>query len=476
MKFSFSSFVLLSMLLLGISGCIGGGGDKTDSLLDPLNRDKEVKLKVMYWDGSLFSKEYGMLFQNKFPNIDLEVASMSSLHDNPSLSYDEALEQFIAEKKPDVLLFFDDRFRKYAINGTLLELDTVIKQEKADFEGIHPYAINSIRDFGDGKLFGLSGEISSAALFYNIDLFTKYGVEFPKDSMTWEEVFELAKRFPTDGNTEERLYGLTTDNYTKIAQFIQQVGAAQNLKVLNADATQLTINTDSWKMVFQTVIEAAKSGTYFAPTDEDGQSGGSFMAFLKGNLFTTGRSAMAFKYSNEVQQIIDAKNMLKDVAPVNWGIVTAPVDPNNRTQSSYFGPGTIFAVNKSSANPRAAWEFVKYATSDEYAKHKSKQSYNGILSRMQYNSDKEGRSMEPFYKLEPKSGIGDDYSSTLPRFYEAFYALVNTEIDSVLSDKKSVEEALKTIQEKGQEELVKARQDQEAARKESSSPSASASP
>ncbi|MFC4601030.1 hypothetical protein [Cohnella hongkongensis] len=38
----------------------------------------------------------------------------------------------------------------------------------------------------------------------------------------------------------------------------------------------------------------------------------------------------------------------------------------------YFNLGSIFAVSASSANPRAAWEFVKYVNSDAFSKLKSK--------------------------------------------------------------------------------------------------------
>jgi multiple sugar transport system substrate-binding protein len=181
---------------------------------------------------------------------------------------------------------------------------------------------------------------------------------------------------------------------------------------------------------------------------------------------------MAFKYSYEVQQITQAKEQLKDVTPVNWGIVTAPVDPSNRNQSSYFSLGNTFAVSANSGSPRAAWEFVKYVNSDGFAKLKSKSSYGNLLSRTVHNADKDGRSMEPFYKLEPKANTNSEYTKAPTSFFGAFSALVKTEVDAVMTDKKTVEEALKTIQEEGQAELLKAK---EAAKKASPSPSSSAS-
>jgi multiple sugar transport system substrate-binding protein len=198
---------------------------------------------------------------------------------------------------------------------------------------------------------------------------------------------------------------------------------------------------------------------------------------FKQNLFIMGRSAMAFKYSYEVQQITQAKEQLKSVTPVNWGIVTAPVDPNNRNQSSYFSLGNTFAVSASAGSPRAAWEFVKYINSDAFAKLKSKSSYGNLMSRTAYNADKDGRSMEPFYKLEPKANTNNEYTKAPTSFFGAFSTIVKDEVDAVMTDKKSVEEAVKEIQQKGQAELLKAKEaaKQEAAKKESPSPAASES-
>jgi len=466
------SFVMaLAVLLALLSGC---GGAKKEGQLEALGKDEEVKIKVMFWDSNYFFQEYGNMFATQFPNVEIEVVNMQSVYNSDSTeSMEKRFDDFIEANKPDVLLLQGSEYERYAQNGKLFPLEAVIEQDKFDLEGIHPAILKLLREQGGGKLYGLAPDFSSAALFYNIDLFNKNGVELPRDSMSWEEVFELAKRFPTDGDKDNRIYGLTMDNYMTVDNLIQTIGSGQDLRILSSDATALNVETDSWKKVFQTTIDAAKSGAMYIPTKEDQNIAFTSMEdYYKKNLFIMGRSAMSFKYSYEVQQIIDAKDQLKNVTPVNWGIVTAPVDPNNRTQSSYFGLGNIFAVNANSGSPRAAWEFVKYINSDAFAKLKSKSSYGNLMSRTKHNPDKDGRSMEPFYKLEPKANTNSEYTKAPTKFFGAFSALVKQEVDDVLADKKSVEEALQTIQQKGEEELVKARKEAEKD-KDNASPSAS---
>ncbi|WP_186438420.1 ABC transporter substrate-binding protein [Cohnella terricola] len=472
MRKTLSTIMALAVLLALLSGCGGGGGSKKVEQLEEIGKDDEVKIKIMFWDSNYFFQEYGNMFATQFPNIEIEVVNMQSIYNGDSSEpMDKRFDKFIEDNKPDVLLLQGSDYEKYAQNGQLFPLEAVIEQDKFDLEGIHPAILKLLREQGGGKLYGLSPDFSSQALYYNVDMFKKYGVELPRDSMSWEEVFELAKRFPTDGDKDKRIYGLTMDSYMSIDNLIQTIGSGQDLRILNSDATELNINTDSWKKIFQSTIDAAKSGSIYIPTEEDRNGAFSSMEdYFKKDLFIMGRSAMSFKHSYAVQQITQAKDQLKDVTPVNWDIVTAPVDPNNRTQSSYFSLGNIFAVNANSASPRAAWEFVKYINSDGFAKLKSKSSYGNLMSRTKHNPDKDGRSMEPFYKLEPKANTNSEYMKAPSKFFGAFSGVVKQEVDAVLADKESVEEALKAIQQKGQEELVKSRQEAE---KDEASPSAS---
>jgi len=451
-----------------------GGGEDKENQLKPMGKDDEAKIKVMFWDSNYFFQEYGNMFATQFPNVEIEVVNMQSIYSEDSTeTIEKKFDKFVEENQPDVL-FLQTEFERYAQNGKLFPLDSVIKQDEFDLTGIHPAILKLLREQGGGKLYGLSPDFSSAALFYNVDLFKKYGVELPRDSMSWEEVLELAKRFPTDGDKDKRIYGLSADNYVTVDSLIQTIGDGQDLRLLNANATEFNINTDSWKKVFQSAIIAAKSGALYVPTPEDQNINySSIEDYFKQNLFVMGRSAMSFKYSYEVNVILQAKEQMKSVTPVNWGIVTAPVDPNNRNQSSYFSLGSIFAVNANSANKQAAWELVKYINSDGFAKLKSKSNRGNLLSRTEFNADVDGRSMEPFYKLEPKANTYNEYRKAPVKFFSALTDIMKPEIDAVLKDKKTLEEALKTIQEKGQEELLKAKKEAEkAAEKESAPPEA----
>ncbi len=456
-------------LMCGLLGACGGG-DLKEGELGPLGKDEQAKIRIMFGDSRYFSEEYGNLFAAQFPHIEVEIADMLTMYDpNAGRTMEERLNRFLEEQRPDVLMLYGEQYETLAREGgKLLALDPLIKQDEFDTEGIHPAVLKLLREPGGGKLFGLSPEFSGSALYYNLDLFNKHGVEPPTDSMSWEEVFELAKRFPADGDEDSRIYGFDLGAGPGLSGLIRTIGSSRDLGLLNSDGTEFNVDTDSWRIVFRSVLDAVNSGAVHVPSRE-GQS----LEFTtmeerdQGDLFVAGRAAMTVKNSYEAQQMVQAKERRKQAEAANWGVVTAPVDPDNRNQSGYFRLGSVFAVSADSANPRAAWEFVKYINSDDFSRLKSKTVRGSLQSRAKYNPDLDGLSLEPFYKLEPKTNANSEQTKAPIGFLGTISELIETEVEAVLNDKKTAEEALKTIQERGAAELLKARR---AADPESASP------
>jgi multiple sugar transport system substrate-binding protein len=82
-----------------------------------------------------------------------------------------------------------------------VELDDLIKQNSLDLNSFNPVAVSSLQGFSDkGKLLGLPLYMNVSSLFYNKDLFDKFGVGYPKDGMLWDDAVELTRKLSrTDG-------------------------------------------------------------------------------------------------------------------------------------------------------------------------------------------------------------------------------------------------------------------------------------
>lgn len=453
-----------------IAGCNSGGGDKPSKTLKELGKDEKASIKVVFWDKSYFFQQYGNLFSTKFPNIDIQVVTMRGFYDSGK-DPNEEFQKLIDEEKPDVLLFNSpDQFEKWANEGKLYQLDDVIRQDKFDIENILPSVVEQIKAKGNGNIYGLTPSFYSQALFYNKDLFEKHGVPLPKNKMSWNEVLDLAKRFPKDGQGENRIYGFANASFAygdkkQVAlEMMNGIGATSGLSFVDPDKGTVTMQSDGWKEVLLMTVEALKSGALFAGNDEKFDPNKPVMMDGRKDLFATGKVAMTVEGSYMISNLQRAKETMKDVTPVNWDIVTVPVDPKNPEVSNTVSLSGLFAVNANSSNPRAAWELVKYINSDEMAKLQSKSEDGAMLSRTAYVKEREGRSMEPFYMLKmSENNLFKNYNK-IPYefFYQPFNELAGTEIQSVIEGKKSVDDALKTIQEKGQEIYIKAKQEQDA--------------
>ena len=453
-----------------IAGCNSGGGDKPSKTLKELGKDEKASIKVVYWDKSYFFQQYGNLFSAKFPNIDIEVVTMRGFYDSGK-DPDEEFQKLVDEEKPDVLLFNSpDQFEKWANDGKLYQLDDVIRQDKFDIENILPNVVEQIKAKGNGNIYGLTPSFYGQALFYNKDLFEKHGVPLPKNKMTWNEVLDLAKRFPKDGQGDNRIYGFAQnasfafgDKKQVAYQMMNSIGATSGLSFVDPDKGAVTMQSDGWKEALLMTVEALKSGAVFAGNDEKFDPNKPVMMDERKDLFATGKVAMTVEGSYMISSLQRAKETMKDVTPVNWDIVTVPVDPKNPEVSNSVFLSGLFAVNANSSNPRAAWELVKYINSDEMAKLLTKSEDGAMLSRTAYVKEREGRSMEPFYMLKMnESSLYKNFNKVPGGFHQPFNELAGNEIQSVIEGKKSVDDALKTMQEKGQEAYIKAKQEQDA--------------
>ncbi|AZK48948.1 ABC transporter substrate-binding protein [Paenibacillus lentus] len=410
----------------------------------------------MYMEESYFFRQYGDLFMMQHPNIDIEVVSTNSIHTGEDQDYDKALADFIEKEQPDVIRLSMDNYEKYIEEGKLLELGTLIERDKYDIGSIYPALLDILKEQGGGKLYGLAPFFFANVLFYNADLFAKYGVEVPHDGVTWQEIIDTARQFPTEGDEKTRVYGFGSDHGMSLEDLASSIASTQGLKYLNTDKMKITLNTDSWKQAYKLAMEAIDSGTIYNPQD-GGFRSGTMTEYYQSRAFLMGRMAMEIDGFYLLRNMKEARNTLKDYKPFQVGLVAGPVDPFEPDKTRNFYINELFAIRANSSNVDAAWEFLKFVNGEQFAKIKSRSLNNGLLSRMGILEEIGGVSLDVFYKLQLKL----DRTSTLDHnkipgdFYPQYQPIVDRELKLAEEKKKSIEEALQTIEEEGQAVLDK---------------------
>jgi len=433
----------LSLIVSLLAGC--SAGPRTEP------QQEKTTLKVMYYSEDGFYYQYGMLFSALNPEIDLEVVSTNGVKPEKDETYTEAMIKFIQDRKPDVLMLNAGQYKQLSDEGKLLDLEARAGKDKFDLEGIAPGLLEYIRNLSDGKLYGLAPSFYSRAVYYNKDLFERYGVPFPEDRMSWESLLELASRFPTAGKPEERVYGLKTDYMSDLSSLTRQIGGSLGLSYFNVTGKQMSANSDSWKKVAEMAEKAIKNGHIYTINGQEGVMFNTYEEYLLQDPFISGKVAMSIDGNNLISQIKDAQNAVKDKAVSNWDIVTVPVDPKNPNVTDTVSVDQILAVDAQSPNADAAWKFVQYVNGDEFARVTSKTNSGSYPVRTKYIADEEGHNLQAFYALTPvEETVYKDYDKMPNEIFSQILNLITKELSEAQKGGQTVSEAMDRIQDKGQ--------------------------
>lgn len=125
------------------------------------------------------------------------------------------------------------------------DLTPLLKKYKFDVNVFEDRIADAVKKsyYFDGKLTALPYTVNVATLHYNKDLFSRFGVAFPKDGMTWDEVIALAKTMTRlDGGVQFRGLDLQLTSVMLKNQL--------SLPVVDQAAEKAAVNTDGWKRWF----------------------------------------------------------------------------------------------------------------------------------------------------------------------------------------------------------------------------------
>ncbi|MFL1674738.1 ABC transporter substrate-binding protein [Paenibacillus dendritiformis] len=457
---------LLVITAAMLSGCFG-----EKQVLEELGADGAGTLKVVYADEESFYSRYGNAFQVKYPGIEIEVVSWGEMHrelrDKDDADMKAERLEFLRKHKPDVVIVSLDEMGEMAQEGKLYNLDAVIAQEKFDLEGYMPGLIDMIRGKGSGSLYGLAPEFGTSAIYYNADLFREHHIDPPRHQMTWEELLELSSRFKGLGSRENQIAGYYERN-GKPDQLLLRMADAYALRLFDAKGEKLMFETDGWKRAMKLAADSIRNqSAYMQPPIEDEQGN---LLWGSDSLFFQGKAAMIMEETWFMSDLKHRPAWDKEAKSFDWGIVTAPVDPASPDSSPYVRLHQVFAIAADSPNKRAAWEFVKFVNGPDTAKANSRKTRETLPTRIHLVEEIDGKSLEAFYLLRPRAqskSIWDDFNLGLPRareFFWEFRMMLSREMEAVIGEKKTVDEAAAAVQAEGQAVLRKVREEEKARR------------
>jgi multiple sugar transport system substrate-binding protein len=192
-----------------------------------------------------------------------------------------------------------------------------------------------------GKLYGLPKDASATIMQYNLDLFAACGAAKPTADWTWNDLLAAAKKLTRDTNGDGRAdqWGM---NLYPWWIFVWQNGG----RVLDREANRCALLEP--RAVEAIEFWAALRWSHaVTPTPEAVKDLGGW------RLFALGRVGMNF----EMYPVV---SLLRGRCDFTWDLAPMPRGPHGRATDSV---GSALAVTTQSRNKQAAFEWVRWLTS-----------------------------------------------------------------------------------------------------------------
>jgi multiple sugar transport system substrate-binding protein len=292
----------------------------------------------------IFEKRIAEPVRKKYPQYKLTYIKPGTI---------KMAEAITANNVPDVFLF---SLTEMNINllpfGLQHDMTPLIKQYGFDLNRINPAVIQTLKNVsGEGKLIGLPESVAVDMMFYNKNVFDRFGVPYPKDGMTWDEAYTLSRRLT---QTSEGV------QYRGLSFFfrITLLNNSASLPLIDPKTEKAVVNTDGWKKMFDNFkrfYEISGMMTGFKPGGD-------------------GNSELVSFYTD--------KNVASIVSPLtsytrpgfedlNWDMVAAPTFADQKGVGFQMGPRSFYISSTSNAKDQA-FQVISYLLSDEIQVNSSK--------------------------------------------------------------------------------------------------------
>jgi multiple sugar transport system substrate-binding protein len=426
MKMKAAASVVLAVSLTagcgkGTSGVSTGGNEsKTGVIHTPAQQITVVHYALAEED---FNKTYGDPLRKKFPNVVLKYVVPAK---------GQKIQDLVPAGESMDIIF--DSIGQVHANIYSLELQTdimpLIQSKKYDLSKLEPTAVEAMKGIAKGGMYGLPVNLSPAGLFYNKDLFDKFGVGYPKDNMTWDEVYDLAKKMTrSEGGVQYLGYTTSSGHQALTNQF--------GLSFIDPISEKAVMNSDGWIKVMQSIVRFYQIPGYNLTSKDLA------VASMRDMYAVEKRVAMYTNFSG----VTDPEGM-------NWDVVTIPTYPDAPGIGVQPYP-TYWHVTSNSKNKELAFDMIAWLTSEEFQVPFTRKGNATILNdpaiKQQFGQDTptlKGKNVSALFpaKRPSPSYFSPYHSLAYSKFPAAFTQIASGQKDVVTALREADEQANKAIE------------------------------
>lgn len=341
MKKKLTALILgAAMSLSLLAGCGGGNASKGPA-----------ELKLQLWDeAQLPTIQENVDKFNKDHEGEIKVTIEQIPWDTYWTKLDASLE---TDEAPDVF-WMNNYVAKYQAAGLLEPLDSYIEKDSS-FDP-NSYVQGRYTFFNlEGSQYALPKGLDSVVVALNTELFSRYGVDLPKDGWTWDDMRDIADQLKAAiaaaGGSEYPIV-MELDAQPSFMNFLYQNGGYY----LSDDGKTCGINEPASKDAVQQVVDLMVNGQ-MAPY--------SVLSETKGtDLFISGQAGIVFIGSWK-------SSVLEGSSLAAAGNIQLIQMPSMAVDNHCCLGGLGYTISQRCKNKDAAWEFVKYITGEEAMTHEA---------------------------------------------------------------------------------------------------------
>ncbi|SDN53961.1 sn-glycerol 3-phosphate transport system substrate-binding protein [Paenibacillus sp. yr247] len=358
LKMRSSVLAITAIMVLLTSACgkaeTTTSGSTTDSKPTTSTATADVKkptepVKVIWWHS--MSGELGKA-------VDKLVADFNASQKNVQVeavfqgTYDESLNKMKAsmdtKSGPSLIQVYEIGSRFMIDSKAITPVQKYVDADKFDLSQLEENILNYYKV--DGKLNSMPFNTSNPILYYNKDMFKAAGLDPEKPPTTFEDISKAAKVLSKDGKSGS--------SFAIYGWFMEQFFANQGVEYLNngngrtAAATESMVNNETgvktltwWKEM----VDNKTSANLGRKTDDTKKA------------FLAGQVAMTLDSTASLRGIVSSA---EGKFQVGTGPLPKPADA--KEGGVVVGGASLYILNnKSEAEQKGAWEFIKFLTNPQ---------------------------------------------------------------------------------------------------------------
>ncbi|TNJ61608.1 extracellular solute-binding protein [Paenibacillus hemerocallicola] len=423
--------------LSGIATACGSGGDSSSAPPQPqqpkvdLSAPAELSIFTTITSQQKAFEEAIAKLKTKYPQYTIKL-----LLPTKEITLDSLIASGVI---PDIVWDSASGMKTSLIDkGLQYDMTELIKTYKVDLERFDPSTIQMMREAsGQGRMYGLPDDVNGTVLFYNKDIFDRFGVKYPKDGLSWEEAYDLAK---TLTRTENNI------NYKGLGMFYSFLMSSNQLSLplIDPKEDKASVNTDSWKRLFNTYKQF-----YEIPGNQLDSKFNNFNGQL--NAFYQDQNvAMVISPLSGSGRFAQAQNL-------KWDMAAAPTFKDASKTGFQAGPRYFFVTN--GKNKEQAFQVVTHLLTDEVQLQNNKEGRATSLKddKIRQTFGQEG---EQFKGKHVAAVFYNQFAvSPVPNPISSLVSLgdINTEFLNVIEGKKDVNTALRDADEAINKKIAEAK-------------------